>query len=163
VDINIETEALAHVTATATKPEDPFAALEVKISDERVANEQKKRLKDLHDRNARTSGDVYRTSTRVRKVFRERRKEIQHAKSETAKLQDKHSLDLPLVPATKEDSLTAESITYARNPPQMSIAALVKEASDPFSSSFEGISTTQKPFIRITKRKPLVSYDSDTD
>lgn len=92
-----------------------FAALEGKVEDKQRLEHSKKRLEELQDLSEQTWEDPYEQNKRLRKAFRESRKQREKEAGVTAALQDKMSLGLDLLPEHDDDARRAALIEYGEN------------------------------------------------
>ncbi|KAE8453536.1 hypothetical protein EG329_010397 [Mollisiaceae sp. DMI_Dod_QoI] len=89
-----------------------FAALEGKVEDKKKLEHSKKRLEELQDLSEQMWEDPYEQNRRLRKSFREGRKQREKDAGVTAALQDKMSLGLDLLPEHEDDARRAALMEY---------------------------------------------------
>ncbi|ORX50109.1 DUF572-domain-containing protein [Hesseltinella vesiculosa] len=93
--------------------EDPFFRLEYGIMDQAAGKSHLPVLTQLQQLNESQWSDPYTQSQRLRRKFRDEKKQLQQAQNDTNKLKDKHSLQIDLVPASEQDSQVAEAIDFS--------------------------------------------------
>lgn len=89
-----------------------FAALEGKVEDKKRLEHSKKRLEELQDLSEQMWEDPYEQNKRLRKSFREGRKQREKEAGVTLALQDKMSLGLTLLPENEDDARKAAFIEF---------------------------------------------------
>ncbi|KUJ23163.1 DUF572-domain-containing protein [Mollisia scopiformis] len=89
-----------------------FASLEGKIEDKQRLEYSKKRLEELQDLSEQMWDDPYEQNKRLRRSFREGRKQREKEAGVTVALQDKMSLGLDLLPEHEDDARRAALIDY---------------------------------------------------
>ena len=89
-----------------------FASLEGKVEDKQRLEYGKKRLEELEDISEQQWEDPYLQNQRLRKSFREGRKQREKAAGVTAALQDKMSFGLELLPENEEDARRAGFVEF---------------------------------------------------
>ena len=91
---------------------DPFAKLEDKVGDKRLAATEKARIEELYRANEQNWDDPGEANRRLRRTFRAERK-IRHRKAEaTEALQDRMGLDIELLEETDVDRRKAQNIDF---------------------------------------------------
>lgn len=164
MDTNLEQEREEAQAAAAQLADDPFGALEQQVTDEKETRERNVRIRELYEQTTKQWGDVYGTSTKVRKVFREQRKAAEKTREQDNLLREKLSLDIPLAAPTDQDAVLSASVSYARGRERRRpVEALVRDAADAFSPSFNDDKPTRKPAVVLSRNRPLVDYSSDSD
>jgi coiled-coil domain-containing protein 130 len=92
-----------------------FAALEGKVEDKQKLEHSKKRLEELQDLSEQMWDDPYEQNKRLRRSFRQGRKQREQEAGVTAALQDKMSLGLDLLPENEDDARRAALIEYGED------------------------------------------------
>lgn len=126
-----------------------FASLEGKVEDKQRLEYGKKRLEELQDISEQHWEDPYEKNQKLRKLFREGRKEREKAAGTTAALQDKMSLGLELLPEDEDDTRRAGFVEFGEVD---SDTALRKAISKPLFA--REVASPKKPSKkrRISKR-----------
>lgn len=99
-------------TGTRGADDDPFARLEGKVEDKRLADTATGRILELQKRQSRDWDDPYEQSRRLRRTFRMERKALEKAEANREALKDKMSLGIELVDETEEDRLRAGMVDF---------------------------------------------------
>ena len=89
-----------------------FASLEGKVEDKKRLDHAKRRLEELQDLSEQQWEDPYEQNKRLRKSFRQGRKEREKTAGVTAALQDKMSLGIELLPEHEDDVRRAGFIEF---------------------------------------------------
>lgn len=89
-----------------------FASLEGKVEDKQRLEYSKKRLEELQDLSEQMWDDPYEQNKRLRRSFREGRKQREKDAGVTAALQDKMSLGLDFLPEHEDDARRAAIVDY---------------------------------------------------
>ncbi|ORZ01726.1 CWC16 protein [Syncephalastrum racemosum] len=92
---------------------DPLYRLEHTVQDKRTGEEGKTVLTRLQEINDAAWADPYTRSQELRRKFREQKKRDKAEHDETERLRDKHSLGIPLLPKSDQDTLAAKAVEYA--------------------------------------------------
>lgn len=165
------------------EPADPFSKLERDVKRQTKLDKDKKELNSLYKSNSRQWGDSLERSQALRSHFRKEKRELEQKEEEMKKLQDKHSLSLPLLEPTVEDAATSSAVEFqdpvirqaqsklnkkktesifengGPTTEPSRIRRLVDETKEGFDNvSFKKRKTTSK---RPPKSTPLVHYSSD--
>jgi coiled-coil domain-containing protein 130 len=106
---------------------DAFASLEGKVEDKQRLEHSKKRLEELQDVSEQLWDDPYEKNRRLRKSFREGRKQREKDASTTAALQDKMSLGLELLPENEEDARRAGFVEFGHVDPEITVNKAVSK------------------------------------
>jgi coiled-coil domain-containing protein 130 len=164
------------------EPEDPITKLERDVKRQTKLDRDKRELDALYKSNSRQWDDTLERSQALRSHFRKEKHELQQKEEEMKKLQDKHSLSLPLLEPNVEDDAASsrvefqdpviqqahlelkqkktEDIFSARTPTHKPsrIQSLMHDAKDGFDNiSFKRRKMSKQP----SKNTPLVDYTSD--
>ncbi|RTE76082.1 hypothetical protein BHE90_009458 [Fusarium euwallaceae] len=89
-----------------------FASLEKTIEDREQLKLATERIDDLAEVSSKHWKDPYTQNQRLRKAFRQERKERERTAAATENLQDRMSLGIDIVPATEEDSRRAALVDF---------------------------------------------------
>ncbi|KAM5348697.1 hypothetical protein ACJ41O_008521 [Fusarium nematophilum] len=89
-----------------------FASLEKTIEDREQLKRATARIEDLVEASARHWDDPYAQNQKLRRAFRQGRKERERDAAATEDLQDRMSLGIDLVPATEEDARRAALVDF---------------------------------------------------
>ncbi|KAH0553070.1 hypothetical protein GP486_006736 [Trichoglossum hirsutum] len=138
---------------------DPFAALDVKVEDQRLARSAKTRVEDLKKLRDRDWSDPYEGSRKLRKVFRAERNERRKNAAATEDLKDRMGLDIDLLDETEEDRRRAKLVDFDQVDSEASVARARSRplfASDDGGGKIKGGSGTRidKVTNRPSSRKP---------
>jgi coiled-coil domain-containing protein 130 len=93
---------------------DPFAALDVKVEDRRLALSAKTRVESLKKLRDRHWSDPYEHSKRLRKAFRADRNARQKNATATEELKDRMGLGIELLDEVEEDRQRAKLVDFER-------------------------------------------------
>jgi coiled-coil domain-containing protein 130 len=104
-----------------TLRDNAFAALEGKVEDKKRLEQSKQRLEELQDLSEQQWDDPYEQNKKLRKLFREGRKQREKDASVSAALQDKMSLGLDLLPENEGDVRRAKSIEFGGVDPEKAV------------------------------------------
>lgn len=127
---------------------DAFAALEGKVEDRKQALTDKSRIEELHRAKEKDWDDPYAASKKLRRAFREDRKQKEKNDALTENLKDRMSLGLDLLEETEEDRQRAKLISFGDFDGD---TAIFKAASKPL---FGGTKSSTPPPIRtLTKQE----------
>ncbi|KAM0562840.1 hypothetical protein ACHAPJ_001680 [Fusarium lateritium] len=89
-----------------------FASLEKTIEDREQLKRATLRIDDLAEASAKQWNDPYTQNQKLRKAFRQGRKERERATAATEDLQDRMSLGIDIVPGTEEDARRAALVDF---------------------------------------------------
>ncbi|RSL62952.1 hypothetical protein CEP51_013387 [Fusarium floridanum] len=89
-----------------------FASLEKTIEDREQLKLATERIDDLAEASSKHWKDPYTQNQKLRKAFRQERKERERTAAATENLQDRMSLGIDIVPATEEDSRRAALVDF---------------------------------------------------
>jgi coiled-coil domain-containing protein 130 len=138
---------------------DPFAALDVKVEDQRFAQSSKTRVEDLKKLRDRDWSDPYEGSKKLRKVFRAERNVRHKNAAATEDLKDRMGLDIELLDEVEEDRQRAKLVDFDQVDSDASVA---RARSRPLFSSGDGGGEVKggsstgidKGTVRPSPRKP---------
>ncbi|CAG7935319.1 unnamed protein product [Penicillium nalgiovense] len=95
--------------------QDPFSKIEGKIEDKLRVKTEATRILELQERQKRDWEDPYEKSKRLRRAFRQERKELEKADSKREALKDKMSLGIELLDETEGDRQRASMVEFGEN------------------------------------------------
>ena len=124
-----------------------FAALEGKVEDKQRLEYSKKRLEELQDLSEQQWEDPYEQNRRLRRTFREGRKQREKEAGVSAALQDKMSLGMELLPAHEDDIKRAKFVEFGEN----SDLSIMKAISRPLFAKEN--SPRHKPKGKVSRRQ----------
>lgn len=127
-----------------------FAALEGKVEDKKRLDHSKKRLEELQELSTQQWEDPYERNKKLRTAFREGRKFREKEADVTAKLQDKMSLGIDLVPEHEDDARRAGFIEFGELDQER---AMAKALSKPLFSITEAPPKSKVPKSSQTSKK----------
>lgn len=143
--------------------ENAFSNLEFKKVEVERAKGARERIEDLQKAQDEMWEDPYERNKRLRAAFRKGRHERERDAQVTGALQDRMSLGIPLLPATREDELRAGLAEFdgprkpkrlkaevAREAAVSSLRANIRAKSDPFLSSSK---LPSKPNLGIKRKR----------
>ncbi|RPA96714.1 hypothetical protein L873DRAFT_1211238 [Choiromyces venosus 120613-1] len=93
-------------------PDDPFAAVEKKVADKAGVKKSTERIEELRGLSDRQWLDPYEHSRKMRKVFREKRKELQAKDAATEAIRDRAGLHIELLDEIPEDKVRAQLVEF---------------------------------------------------
>ncbi|CUS07019.1 unnamed protein product [Tuber aestivum] len=93
-------------------PDDPFAAVEKKVTDKEGVKKSTERIEELRGLSDRQWLDPYEHSRKMRKVFRERRKELQAKDAANEAIRDRAGLHIELLDEIPEDKIRAQLVEF---------------------------------------------------
>lgn len=128
---------------------DAFAALEGKVEDRKQALTDKSRIEELHRAKEKSWDDPYAASKKLRRVFREDRKQKEKNDALTENLKDRMSLGLDLLEETEEDRQRAKLISFGDFDGD---TAIFRAASKPLFGGAKS-SSTPPPIRTLTKQE----------
>ncbi|KAJ3411888.1 hypothetical protein HDV05_001523 [Chytridiales sp. JEL 0842] len=138
--------------AEAEKLNDPMYKLEHGIADVQKAKEAAPVLSQLQDVNDKYWKDPFALSQKLRKRFRDEKKEIQQQKNEADEFRDKHHLSIDILPASVEDEEAAKRIKFAdAEIPGEEVIKQVVHQSSIFATTKKDSSTRQRTPGRFMK------------
>ncbi|KAJ3332962.1 hypothetical protein HDU76_012459 [Blyttiomyces sp. JEL0837] len=106
-------------TAGGTKEVNPMLLLERQNEDVAKAKQAAPSISRLQEHNDKYWKDPFAASQRLRKQFREEKKVMDASKREAEAFRDRHSLLLPILPATEEDGVVASRVFTQREEAQL--------------------------------------------
>ncbi|KAL7276904.1 Protein saf4 [Rhizina undulata] len=92
--------------------ENPFAKLEKGVKDKEEAKTGKERIEQLLELSNRQWEDPYTHSRKMRKIFREKRKDLAAAHAESESIRTRLALSIPLLPVSPADAAQAKLIEF---------------------------------------------------
>jgi coiled-coil domain-containing protein 130 len=92
--------------------DDAFAALEAKVADKKFLDDKRQRLADLQAQQDKTWADPYTMNQKLRKTFREGRKERERVVAEKKDLQDRFGLDMEIADTQEGDAIRAVMVDF---------------------------------------------------
>jgi coiled-coil domain-containing protein 130 len=104
-----------------------FAALEGKVEDKKRLEQSKQRLEELQDLSEQQWDDPYEQNKKLRKLFREGRKEREKDAAASAALQDKMSLGVDLLPEHDDDVRRAGFIEFGGIDPEKAVEKAISK------------------------------------
>jgi len=93
-------------------PDDPFAAVEKKVVDKAGVKKSTERIEELRGLSDRQWLDPYEHSRKMRKVFREKRKELQAKDAANEAIRDRAGLHIELLDEIPEDKIRAQLVEF---------------------------------------------------
>ncbi|KAA8896347.1 hypothetical protein TRICI_006913 [Trichomonascus ciferrii] len=164
------------------EPTDPITKLERDVKRQTKLDRDKRELETLYKDNSRKWDDTLERSQALRSHFRKEKRELQRKEEEMKKLQDKHSLSLPLLEPTDEDESASSKVEFQNTVIQQAKSKLDRKKSEniftnrtlvhsqsPIQSlvhdskeGFDSISFKRRKVSKQPSRNiPLVDYSSD--
>ena len=93
-------------------PDDPFAAVEKKVVDKAGVKKSTERIEELRGLSDRQWLDPYEHSRKMRRVFREKRKELQAKDAANEAIRDRAGLHVELLDEIPEDKIRAQLVEF---------------------------------------------------
>ncbi|PWW80810.1 hypothetical protein C7212DRAFT_274183 [Tuber magnatum] len=148
-------------------PDDPFAAVEKKVADKAGVKKSTERIEELRGLSDRQWLDPYEHSRKMRRVFREKRKELQAKDAASEAIRDRAGLHIELLDEIPEDKIRAQLVEFgpdhgdkveeARTKPLFADAAAAAQDSAKKSAKKDAAGKTRAQLAAEAAREKLQS------